>query len=308
MEFDGEMVSVIVPTYNRGHLIGETIESVLNQTYPYWELIIVDDGSTDNTSQVVESFREERIRYHTLAHGHGMIDRLRNFGIAKSKGTFIALVDSDDVWFPNKLAVHVQLMKKYPQAMFSFSHAFEFTNTSSFYVKTVFTKRNQTEDDVFVGNIFLQLLQGDYVAYPSLIFKRAAIDTIGWMDETLKSCHGFEYFLRLAATFEGIAINEKLMRIRKHSQSTSLNRPVASYEGTFEIMERYYKNNHIPKALYHQIVSELYYRLGMVYLKHRRAESAAKEFRKYVTMRPGKINGWARWLQATSINLITTRV
>jgi glycosyltransferase involved in cell wall biosynthesis len=294
------LISIVMPTYNRAKLIADTIGSILLQTYSNWELIIVDDGSDDGTDKVVKSLKDPRIFYHRLPHGHGMIDRLRNYGIRQSNGEFIVLADSDDLWNVNRLAIQFDLMKKYSQASYSFTHAYEFDNKNTWSVDTVFIKRNSDMDNVYVGRLFLLMLEGNYTAYPTVMFKREVINVIGYMDESLKSCHGYEYFLRLAANFEGIAINEKLMRIRKHSESTSHNRPIASFEGTFDILEIYYNNGSLPRKLYDKLTSELHYRMGMHYLQTKNLAKAYDKFSDYLKKEPYRLNGWYRCAQTLS--------
>src|SRR6478609_11561206 len=120
-----ELVSIIVPTYNRAHLIGETIQSVIDQSYKNWELIIVDDGSADNTNERIEKFNDKRIRFHRVEHS-GVLGKVRNAGINFSKGELIAFLDSDDLWMPNKLEHQLSLMKDYPQASFIFGNGQQF--------------------------------------------------------------------------------------------------------------------------------------------------------------------------------------
>jgi len=107
-----ELVSIIVPTYNRSHLIGEAIQSVIDQSYENWELIIVDDGSTDDTRKRVEEFKDDRIRYYFIEHS-GIIGNVRNVGLRYVRGDYIAFLDSDDIWLPNKLDYQLSLLKKY---------------------------------------------------------------------------------------------------------------------------------------------------------------------------------------------------
>ena len=109
------LVSIIIPTYNRAHLIGETLDSVLAQTYTNWECIVVDDGSKDHTAQLMASYcsNDKRFQYH-----HRPKDRLpggnaaRNYGFENSKGEYIQWFDSDDIMLPEKLALKVQALKK----------------------------------------------------------------------------------------------------------------------------------------------------------------------------------------------------
>ena len=103
------LVSIIMPTYNCGRFIGETIRSVLEQTYNYWELIIVDDNSTDNTDAVVSSFADERIRYYHNEHNSGAAVT-RNRALREAHGRWIAFLDSDDLWLPKKLERQIAFM------------------------------------------------------------------------------------------------------------------------------------------------------------------------------------------------------
>jgi len=104
-------VSIVVPTYNRADFLPKAIQSVLNQTYRDWEMIIVDDGSTDNTEEVVKGYKEERIRY--IVHKYNLgLSAARNTGIKNSRGKYIALLDSDDEWFPEKISCQINIFQK----------------------------------------------------------------------------------------------------------------------------------------------------------------------------------------------------
>ena len=104
-------VSVIIPTYNRAHLIGRSIQSVLTQTYEDFELIIVDDGSTDNTEEIVMAFNDHRISYLKQSSNRG-VSAARNIGIKAARGSYIAFQDSDDEWLPQKLEKQVALFEE----------------------------------------------------------------------------------------------------------------------------------------------------------------------------------------------------
>lgn len=103
------LVSIIMPSWNTGRFIGESIQSVLNQTYRNWELIIVDDCSTDNTDEVVASFQDERIRYFHNEHNSGAA-LTRNYALREVRGEWIAFLDSDDLWEPEKLEHQIKFM------------------------------------------------------------------------------------------------------------------------------------------------------------------------------------------------------
>lgn len=98
------LVSVVIPTYNHAHFLGRALQSVLDQTYPNWEVIVIDNHSEDNTDQVIQSFNDSRITTLKI-HNNGIIAASRNAGIRAAKGDWIAFLDSDDLWYPQKLDI-----------------------------------------------------------------------------------------------------------------------------------------------------------------------------------------------------------
>ena len=107
-------VSVIIPTFNRAYILAEAIQSVLDQTYPHFELIVVDDGSTDNTTDVVNSFRDSRV--HLIQHAKNKgVAAARNTGMAGARGDLVSFLDSDDLWDPDKLAMEVRFITGHPE-------------------------------------------------------------------------------------------------------------------------------------------------------------------------------------------------
>src|SRR5262245_55318681 len=127
VETSNPLVSIILPTYNRAGLIMETIESIYKQTYHNWELIIVDDGSTDNTEELVTSLNDPRIRF-IKAGRIGIGGKIKNTGIRNANGDLLAFIDSDDLWAENKLEKQVQIMKQFPDAGFCLSGGYIFRN------------------------------------------------------------------------------------------------------------------------------------------------------------------------------------
>lgn len=105
------LVSIVMPSYNTADYIGEAINSVLNQTYKNWELIIIDDNSTDNTANIVQSFKDSRISYLVNTENKGAAFS-RNRALCKARGNWIAFLDSDDIWYPNKLENQLNFMVK----------------------------------------------------------------------------------------------------------------------------------------------------------------------------------------------------
>ena len=118
-----------MPTYNRANYIGETIESVRNQTYNNWELIIVDDGSEDNTGEIISRIKDERIRFYKAGR-IAINGKIKNIGIEKANGELIAFIDSDDLWAETKLEKQVAALQEYPEAAFSLTGGFNFRDVN----------------------------------------------------------------------------------------------------------------------------------------------------------------------------------
>lgn len=134
------LISIIIPTHNRAHLIGETLNSVIHQSYNNWECIVIDDGSKDSTAKVVSSIKEERIKYFYQEHGER--SKARNLGLSKANGEFIQFLDSDDLLQESKLEVSIALLNQETSAnnlcitnFRTFSHSKESTNEPYYHLK-----------------------------------------------------------------------------------------------------------------------------------------------------------------------------
>lgn len=212
------LVSVVTCTYNRAHLIGETIRSVLVQTLQDFEYIIVDDGSTDETERVVKSFDDPRIKYYQHERTGGHLSRLRNFAHEKCSGDFIAYVDSDDLWEPDKLSTQLAVMIREPKVGFSF------TDISTFDIKgtirrTIYNKPEGT----FTGSVFVDMLENRLIiCHTTLVVRRSCFEKTGPMDEQMHSGdHDLVFFL--SRYFDAHVIYRPLVSVRKHDQNSTSN-------------------------------------------------------------------------------------
>ncbi len=188
-------VSVVLPTYNRGYIISRAIESILAQTFQDFELIIVDDGSSDNTERVVRTFTDPRIRYIKELHRGGAA--ARNTGIFIAQGEFIAFQDSDDEWLPEKLARQVE--------------AFRTAGPEIGVVYTGFWKNTKEGTRIYYppasvrqkeGNIYEELLHGNFVTNQAAMVRRECFHQIGGYDESLPGMHELDLWLRMAKRYE----------------------------------------------------------------------------------------------------------
>ena len=201
------LVSVILPTYNRASFLSRAIQSVLDQTYPQWELIIVDDASTDNTRAVVLAFEDPRIHYLHHEMNLGQCSA-RNAGINASRGGYYAFLDSDDEWLPNKLE----------RQLYHFSKCAEDVGAvyCSHYESDELTANIQ-KPPLLRGNVYKHLLSGWCPAGTSLFMLRASVlKKSGMFDENLPSYTDYDLWIRIARHYDFEYVDEPLVIIYKH--------------------------------------------------------------------------------------------
>ncbi|WP_217543376.1 glycosyltransferase family 2 protein [Vibrio metschnikovii] len=150
MDSEGPLISIVMPCYNAAQSIGQSIQSVLDQTYTNWELIVVDDSSTDNSRDIILSIKDERIRLIPLQVNSGGPTTPRNIAIKESRGEYIAFLDSDDLWSANKLDLQLKAMSKY--GVFASAGYYNRVNSNQEVLSVVKTKKIITYKDMLSSN------------------------------------------------------------------------------------------------------------------------------------------------------------
>ena len=221
-----------MPTYNRESLILETIESIRKQTYANWELIIVDDGSDDNTEQVIRELRDERIRF-IKAGRTGVGGKIKNTGIRETSGELIAFIDSDDLWAPEKLEKQVTVLQQYNNAGFCVTGGYNFKTTGQ---PIDFFYKEQT--GMKYGNVFEDFFRSELAAFTqALIFRKQCLAVTGYFKEQ-KSFSDIDFIISLALNFEAVLLYEPLVFRRLHEANyITPNWEKSYYEGIGIIRE-----------------------------------------------------------------------
>lgn len=197
------MVSVIIPTYNRQDKIVKSINSVLAQTYADFELLIIDDGSTDNTQEVVEAIPDDRVKYVWLPHNMGAAGA-RNEGVKLAKGELIAFHDSDDVWHSEKLELQVRHMEAHPE----FSMVF----CAYMYHKGGVCCRAPLETlKIYEGDMLSQLLVKNLIGTPTMLIRKDCFWDVGGFNTALKCLEDWEFALRFAESYYIGYVDEALV-------------------------------------------------------------------------------------------------
>lgn len=215
-------VSIIIPTYNRAHLLPRAIKSVLNQTFKDFELIIVDDGSTDDTKDVVQSFQrnDSRIRYIHIEHSGGYPSKVINVGIKNSLGSFITFCASDDEWDKKYLEKQIPLLEKDNGIDIVASNVVLINNKNEI-VKEIWKPQNK-ENDFILRTSFIK----NYI-FGNLIFRKNIFEKVGLYDEKIKIREDFDMWIRLVKDgYNFQFVYEPLYIIHLHSNqiSSSTNR------------------------------------------------------------------------------------
>jgi glycosyltransferase involved in cell wall biosynthesis len=206
-------VSIIIPTFNRSDLLSRSIKSILNQTYKNWELIIIDDGSTDNTKEVVESFikLDSRIFYKYQNNSGGNASP-KNLGLKICSGDYITFLDSDDEYLPEKIRLQLEIFETSNVKNLGFVGC---NNLRIFndIIKTDIVKHR--------GNIYRHLLDHYFITTPGIIMlKKEVIKIVGNFDENIKFSNDTDFFIRVSKSGFGFDfVNEFLFKYYEHEKS-----------------------------------------------------------------------------------------
>jgi glycosyltransferase involved in cell wall biosynthesis len=267
------MVSVILTTYNRAHLVTESIYSVLAQTYSNLELIIADDGSNDGTEELIRSIPDPRIRYFNMPHT-GKTAILKNFCIRQAKGDYIAFIDSDDWWYENKLEKQLKLLSQQPDIGFSI------TDAVTFKENIVLSHRTYSRSQhIECANIFNRMKENRFVVYnPTLVMRRECLDKTGWFDEQMSYCSDYHFNMRLAYHYNAGIIYESLLWRRMHDANISSRIPVENYEGYVQTFEYLFRHNMVSKKYLHKAKSHAFFSIGNVYKQRQHSNEARRSY------------------------------
>ena len=197
---ENPLVSVIIPTYNRAWSLPAAIDSVLAQDYQPFELIVIDDGSSDNTPFLLSAYKHQ---IKTVRQENAGVSAARNTGIDTAAGDFLAFLDSDDRWLPQKLARQVDFFRRHPDALICQTEELWVRNG----VRVNPKKRHQKRS----GDIFVPSLSLCLVSPSAVMLKRKLLDEIGRFDENLPACEDYDLWLRVSARHPVYLLDDPLI-------------------------------------------------------------------------------------------------
>ena len=209
---DPGRISVIIPTYNRGEVLERAIKSVLAQTYKNYELIVVDDGSTDNTHSILRKYKD-KIRFYSKLHGG--VSSSRNFGLEKAEGTWVAFLDSDDYWLPEKLERQMEFLQKNPDILV--------VQTDEKWIRNGVPVNPMKKHRKYSGWIFEQCLPLCIVSPSAVMIHQLVFNDVGVFDEDLPVCEDYDLWLRISLKYQIALLPEKLI-VKTGGHSDQLSR------------------------------------------------------------------------------------
>ena len=263
-------VSIIMTTYNGGKYILETIESIRNQTYMNWELIIVDDGSTDDTRNIINAVKEERIRMYKAGR-IGVNGTLKNIGLAMASGDLVAFIDHDDLWASEKIERQVAALQQYGEAGFSLTGGYNFRKkgepTEYFYKQREGTK---------VENVFVSFFMSELPGFTqALMLRKECMVVTGGFNET-KSFSDVDFILKLAYHFEAVILYEALVFRRLHDTNYILSNWEKGYHEGIEIIQSH--KSRLDRGIFRDALFRSHINFGEKYIFHKRTGKAIGQF------------------------------
>ena len=256
------LVSVIIPAYNAEKFIAKTLESVLSQTYQNIEVLVVDDGSTDTTAEIVKSFTQKDSRVSLLQQSNAGVAAARNLAILKSKGEYIAPLDADDIWYPRNLEKQVKCL-----------------NFSASSVGVVYSwSVDINEQDLLTGGFYNSSIEGE--VYTALVYKyfignassslirRVCLEKVGGYNcffklENAQGCEDWELHLRIAEHYQFKVVPEYLVGYRQITSSMSCNFAAMAKSQSLIMAEVRQQHPEIPSSIYRWSSSNFYIYLAV---------------------------------------------
>jgi len=239
-------LSVVIPTYNRASFLEETIDSVLAQTFQRFELIVVDDGSTDGTQEILSGYGE-KIRVITQANQGP--SAARNRGIEEAKGEWIAFLDSDDAWKPDKLKKQIQFITDHPET--------KICQTEELWIRNGKRVNPRKKHEMHSGWIYEKCLPLCIVSPSSVMIHRDVFEKVGLFDETMPACEDYDLWLRIAPHYPIFLVREQLI-VKQGGHSDQQSRVVESLDRL--------RIKAIVKSIESGSLSDMQYQAGLVEL------------------------------------------
>ncbi|MGB9616090.1 MAG: glycosyltransferase family 2 protein [Desulfomonilaceae bacterium] len=275
-------VSVVIPTYNRLSLLKQTVQSVRSQSFHDFEIIVVDDGSTDDTWDWLASQSDIRAFRQT----NQGIAASRNAGIAKALAPWVAFLDHDDLWLPKKLQLQMGFISENPHVAL----------VAARHVRMGSRLRNPWRIQWKSGDLFVQAYAESFIHTSSVIIRKDVLESIGGFDPRYRFADEFDVWLKIARDYPIAYVNKPLVLIRFYEANTSHDR-LGLRKETEDILLKHYDPQRIPRRVFRKTMSDHDISYGRAYLKAGDIQSALDCFWRSVTRAPLRVRPWRYYLK-----------
>jgi glycosyltransferase involved in cell wall biosynthesis len=240
--------------FNSAAYLSESLDSVLTQTFTDWEVVFWDNQSTDESSVIFNSYTDERFRYY-MAPVHNVLGHARNLAVEQARGKWIAFLDCDDLWFPEKLEKQVDIIRKgTPDLGLVYGHMriltderssldTEWSNNMSNYT------RHRKWEHLLEGDVFSELLKENFIPLVSSVVLRSAYWQVGGIDEKLKQAEDYDLFIKISKDFKVRAVQEIVCDYRVHDSNLSNVQLADNFKEAISIVSRYMPSSDASKGI-----------------------------------------------------------
>jgi len=242
-----KFISIIVPIFNGQYFLNETIQTVINQSYTNWELLLIDDGSTDHSKRICLNHSQKDDRIHYYYKKNGGQASARNLGITNSKGEWVAMLDADDLWHKDKLLKQVEAITSYPDISICFTNTLAFQKS----LDNELYNANNKKYGLLDATLFREIYTSNYISNSSVILKKQVLLKIGLYNESesLRGSEDWELLLRMLFNKEkAYGIKEKLLYYRVHEGGIHLQN-ARMFIGKTLVYKVFHKEQSISKLL-----------------------------------------------------------
>lgn len=275
-------VSVIIPTFNRVELLKETVDSVRQQTYRDFELIVVNDGSSDGTAPWLHA--QSDIRF--INRENSGIAASRNAGAAIARGRWLAFLDHDDLWARDKLEIQAAFAREHPEvALIAARH-----------VRLGRTRERARRSRWIAGDLFVKAFSESFIHTSSVMIRRDVFEEIGGFPTRYRFADEFDVWLKIAARHPIAYVDDPLVFIRFYEANTSHDR-IGVRTDTYDILMNNYDPERIPAQVFRRTMSDHDISFGRAYLRAGRGAEAVQWFRRSVERTPWRARSWRYYLK-----------
>lgn len=223
------MITIIMNCYNGGLFLRETLDSVYKQSYTNWEIVFWDNCSTDDSAAIFQSYKDPRFKYF-LADTHTSLGEARNLAVSKARGEWIAFIDHDDVWYPNKLEQQMQAIEENPLVGIVYGPVDLIVNSTKSPASSLHsTLTRRVSRPHAAKNIYNDLLNGNFIIFSTVLLRTDALLDIKGFDCRLKQNEDYDILLKVAYDYQAVCIEEKCAAYRIHANNSSHLQEELSY-------------------------------------------------------------------------------